>query len=50
MVALRYQGLDGGMKDIQTRWKSGPDAFAWHHSFEPATRPAGRTGSLPAGG
>jgi hypothetical protein len=37
-VALRYQGLDGEMKDVQTKWKRGLDVFGGRKTLEPVTR------------
>ena len=34
-VALRYGAAGGQMKDIQTRWKKGPDALGGSHMPEP---------------
>ena len=39
-VALRYQGLDGEMKDVQTKWKRGFDVFGGRKTLEPVTRPS----------
>lgn len=39
-VALRYQGLDGEMKDIQTKWKRGFDVFGGRKTPGPVTLPS----------
>lgn len=41
-VALRYQGLDGEMKDVQTKWKRGLDVFGGRKTLEPVTQPLAR--------
>jgi hypothetical protein len=39
-VALRYQGLDGEMKDIQTKSKRGFDVFGGRKATDPTTLPS----------
>jgi len=51
-VALRYRGLDGTMKDIQTRPKRVAEAFGSRRILEsanPAARPAGKPERLTSG-
>lgn len=38
-VSLRYQGLDGAMKDVQTKSRRGFDLFGGRGAGEPAQRP-----------